>query len=256
MTRLFQSCVDCITGQIPAYERELAELAAAMRGHREHDPVRQYQQTVFDAVIHEIAEEARELSDECQKYYIARERHLRLRLAEAQQTHKAARKERRRELQAVSHQPDCQPDSEDALSRARMEAEWRAAQERRTAENAMRDAEQKRALAEAAEARRRARTAEAGRAATVPVEIEGEGGMSGQCNGGPGTWTVYVVTLPARLYGRKPKPFVEHHFTREDALAAQATWKQRLAGNPETFVCVARWQPGKEFRTRLHRRNR
>jgi len=154
MTRLFQSGVDCITGQIPAYERELAELAAAMRGHREHDPVRQYQQTVFDAVIHEIAEEARELSDECQKYYIARERHLRLRLAEAQQTHKAARKERRRELQAVSHQPDCQPDSEDALSRARMEAEWRAAQERRTAENAMRDAEQKRALAEAAEARR------------------------------------------------------------------------------------------------------
>ena len=74
--------------------------------------------------------------------------------------------------------------------------------------------------------------------------MKGENVLHRRCNGGPGTWTVYVIAPPARLHGRKPKPFVEHYFTREDALAAQAAWKQKLAGNPDTFVCVASWQPG------------
>jgi hypothetical protein len=49
---------------------------------------------------------------------------------------------------------------------------------------------------------------------------------------------------------------VEHFFTREDALAARAAWKQRLAGNPETLICIARWQADNASNTVKPKRRR
>lgn len=85
--------------------------------------------------------------------------------------------------------------------------------------------------------------------------MKGENALSGQCDGGPGTWTLHVLALPSKLNGPLPKALVQHFFTRDEALAARAAWKKMLAGNAEALTSVTPWQPSNAATiTKLYRR--
>jgi hypothetical protein len=70
--------------------------------------------------------------------------------------------------------------------------------------------------------------------------------MKRPCDGGPGAWTLHTMVASARLSGGRPAPSTEHFFSREEALAAQAAWKDRYAGNPDAVASVAPWRPAIE----------
>lgn len=73
------------------------------------------------------------------------------------------------------------------------------------------------------------------------------------CNGGPGTWTLHTLVAPSRLGSGRLEPSVMHFFTREEAFAARAAWKERHAGNPDAVASVAPWQPAKGSKTALNK---